>query len=205
MAFLRSTIGPDAVHIVHGHGVWLRAPTMGDYGPWAELRTLSRDHLTPWEPAWPRDELSRAAFRRRIRHYQREAREDLGYAFLLFAEGTGTLLGGLTLSNVRRGVTQSATLGYWLGRSHLKRGYMTEAVAAIIPFAFDDLHLHRIEAAAMPSNVSSIRVLERNGFRREGLARRYLKINGVWQDHVLHALVADDERRDAWGKDNVGG
>lgn len=204
MAFLRSTIGPEAAHVVHGRGVWLRPPVMNDYAPWAELRTLSRDHLTPWEPAWPRDELTRIAFRRRVRHYQREAREDLGYAFLLFADGSNTLLGGVTLSNVRRGVTQSATLGYWLGRSQLRRGYMTEAVAAVIPFAFDHLRLHRIEAAAMPANVASLRVLERNGFKREGLARRYLKIDGTWQDHILHALLADDERRGVWDEENVG-
>lgn len=204
MAFLRSTIGPDVGHIVHGRGVWLRPPNMNDYAPWAELRALSRDHLTPWEPAWPRDELTRTAFRRRVRHYQREAREDLGYAFLLFADGSDTLLGGVTLSNVRRGITQSATLGYWLGRPHLRHGYMSEAVAAIVPYTFDDLRLHRIEAAAMPSNVASIRVLERNGFRREGLARRYLKINGAWQDHILHALLAEDERRDIWDGEHVG-
>jgi ribosomal-protein-alanine N-acetyltransferase len=115
MAFLRSTTGHDNAVTLRGRGVWLRAPLMGDYAPWAELRALSRDHLTPWEPVWQRDELSRSAFRRRVRYYQRESREDLGYAFLIFSDVGDQLIGGLTLSNVRRGVTQAAVLGDWLG------------------------------------------------------------------------------------------
>jgi ribosomal-protein-alanine N-acetyltransferase len=165
---------------------------MGDYVGWAELRARSRDHLTPWEPVWQRDELTRSAYRRRVRHYHREAREDLGYAFLIFSDGEDRLLGGLSLSNVRRGVTQAAVLGYWLGLPFVRQGYMTAAVAAIAAYTFEELHLHRLEAATMPNNATSIRVLERNGFRREGIARRLLKINGVWEDHVLHALVAED-------------
>lgn len=192
MAFLRSSIAQDAVGIVRGRGVWLRSPMMGDYGAWAELRTMSREHLTPWEPSWQRDELSRSSFRRRVRHYQREAREDLGYAFLIFKDAGDRLLGGLTLSNVRRGVTQAAVLGYWLGLPFVRQGFMTEAVAAIAAFSFEELHLHRLEAATMPNNAASVRVLERNGFRREGLARRLLKINGTWEDHVLHALLAEE-------------
>ena len=195
MAFLRSNITHDAVGIVRGRGVWLRLPMMGDYAPWAELRTRSREHLTPWEPVWQRDELSRSAFRRRVRHYQREAREDLGYAFLIFRDADDKLIGGLTLSNVRRGVTQAAVLGYWLGLPFVKHGYMTEAVSAVATFAFEDLHLHRLEAATMPANVASIGVLERNGFRAEGLARRLLKINGTWEDHVLHGLLSEEVSR----------
>jgi len=195
MAFLRTSIGQDSALIVRGRRLWLRPPMMGDYAAWAELRARSREHLTPWEPVWQRDELARSAFRRRVRHYQREAREDLGYSFLIFKHADDELLGGLTLSNVRRGVTQAAVLGYWLGLPFVKGGYMTEAVAAIAEFAFEELHLHRLEAATMPTNVASIRVLERNGFRREGLACRLLKINGTWEDHVLHALVADDLAR----------
>jgi ribosomal-protein-alanine N-acetyltransferase len=196
MAFLRSSIGQDSAPIVRGRGVWLRPLLMSDYPAWAELRAHSREHLTPWEPVWQRDELTRSSYRRRVRHYQREAREDLGYSFLIFRETDDRLLGGLTLSNVRRGVTQAAVLGYWLGLPFVKCGHMGEAVAAVVRFAFDELHLHRLEAATMPLNHTSIRVLERNGFRREGLARRLLKINGVWEDHVLHALLAEELRRE---------
>ena len=155
MAFLRSSTGHDSAVTLRGRGVWLRAPLMGDYAPWAELRAMSRDHLTPWEPVWQRDELSRSAFRRRVRHYQRESREDLGYAFLIFSDADDQLVGGLTLSNVRRGVTQAAVLGYWLGKPFVCRGLMTEAVRAAVGFGFEALHLHRLEAATMPNNLAS--------------------------------------------------
>ena len=192
MAFLRSSIGQESSFLVRARGLWLRPPMMSDYAPWAELRARSREHLTPWEPMWQRDELSRSSFRRRVRHYQREARDDLGYSFLIVRDGDEQLLGGLTLSNVRRGVTQAAVLGYWLGLPFVRNGYMTEAVGAVGRFAFEELRLHRLEAATMPHNAASIRVLECNGFRREGIAQRLLKINGTWEDHVLHALIVDE-------------
>lgn len=195
MAFLKVGRGSDPQSAIRGGRVLLRPYVASDYANWAELRARSREHLRPWEPVWPKDDLTRAAFRRRIRHYQREAREDLSYAFGIFDERGGELRGGLTLTNVRRGVTQSASLGYWLGLPFLGRGLMTDAVRTVVTHAFDDLRLHRIEAASMPSNTGSINVLQRVGFVREGFARRYLKINGVWQDHVLFALLADDIAR----------
>jgi ribosomal-protein-alanine N-acetyltransferase len=195
MAFLRTGIVQESPPLLRGRGLWLRAPMMGDYAAWAELRARSREHLTPWEPVWQRDELTRSAYRRRVRYYQREARDDLGYAFLIFRDGDDQLLGGLSLSNVRRGVTQAAVLGYWLGLPFVRQGHMTAAVAVVVAYAFEDLRLHRLEAATMPNNVASIRVLERNGFRREGIAQRLLKINGTWEDHVLHGLVAEDPMR----------
>lgn len=194
MAFLRSGIGSDWLPLVRVGGLYLRPLNMGDYGAWAELRARSRDHLVPWEPQWARDELSRDAFRRRVRHYQRELREDLGYAFLLFRETDDALIGGLTLSNVRRGVTQAAAVGYWTGQPFTRRGHMSTALSGALRFAFDELKLHRVEAACMPHNRASIRVLEQNGFQREGMARRYLKIDGVWQDHLLYATLVDDPR-----------
>lgn len=191
MAFLRAGNSSEWA-VIQGRGVWLRPPQISDYGPWAELRTQSRVHLVPWEPAWPRDDLTKAAYRRRIKHYQREARDDLGYAFLVFEGESDQLVGGLTLSNVRRGVTQSAMLGYWLGAPHVGKGLMSAAVRAMLPHAFEPLRLHRVEAAVQPANSRSIAVLKRAGFVEEGLARRYLKINGVWQDHLLFAILAED-------------
>jgi ribosomal-protein-alanine N-acetyltransferase len=120
-------------------------------------------------------------------------REDLGYAFFIYRTGDDALVGGVTVSNVRRGVAQCASLGYWLGVSFVGRGYMTNAVQTLATFCFTELDLHRLEAACLPVNSASIRVLERSGFRREGLARRYLKINGVWQDHFLYARLIDDD------------
>ncbi|MEO0729287.1 MAG: GNAT family protein [Pseudomonadota bacterium] len=169
----------------------LRPPLMSDYVAWAELRARSRRHLTPWEPAWGHDELARGSYRRRLRVHQRDQRDDLGYAFFLFTR-TNELVGGLTLSNVRRGVTQAAALGYWVGEPFAQKGYMSEAVSIACRFAFEDLELHRIEAACLPTNYASIGVLTRNHFQKEGYARRYLKINGAWQDHILFGLLEDD-------------
>lgn len=191
MAFLRAG-NPSEWTVLQGRGVWLRPPQLSDYLQWAELRALSRAHLTPWEPAWPRDDLTKSAYRRRLKHYHREAREDLGYAFLLFQSETDKLIGGVTLSNVRRGVTQSAMLGYWVGLPFARRGLMSAAVRALLPHAFETLRLHRIEAAVQPTNAASVGVLRRIGFTEEGRLRRYLKINGVWQDHLMFAMLAED-------------
>lgn len=195
MAFLRSVAPPETGPVVYGNEVYLRVPHMNDYSAWAELRAQSRDFLTPWEPAWSSSELTRSSYRRRLKYYARDLKEDLGYAFFLFDNSEDTLLGGLTLSNVRRGVTQACTLGYWIGAPYAGQGYMTAGVTAVIPFVFETLRLHRLEAACLAHNDASMRLLERTGFTREGLARRYLKINGVWQDHVTFALLEDDIRR----------
>ncbi len=195
MALLRTASPSDLGPVIQTERVLLRTPQMADYPAWAELRAQSREFLTPWEPLWAGDELSRASFRRRIRHYMRDLREDMGYALFIFAAPTETLVGGLTLCNVRRGVTQACTLGYWIGAPYARQGYMTAAVNAAIPFVFDSLELHRLEAACLLTNIASIRLLETTGFAREGLARRYLRINGVWQDHLLYGLLDTDVRR----------
>ncbi|MEO0797751.1 MAG: GNAT family protein [Pseudomonadota bacterium] len=191
MAILRTGFSHESEPQLRGPRLTLRPPIMSDYVAWAELRARSRAHLVPWEPAWGHDELSRGSFRRRLRVHQRDQREDLGYAFFLFLPG-GTLVGGLTLSNVRRGVTQATSLGYWVGSDFTQQGYMTEAVSVATTFAFETLGLHRIEAACLPQNLASVGVLKHNGFQQEGYARRYLKINGDWQDHLLFALLEDD-------------
>jgi ribosomal-protein-alanine N-acetyltransferase len=195
MALLRAASASDLGPVLESGRVVLRTPQMSDYPAWAELRAASREFLTPWEPLWSSDELSRASFRRRVRHYLRDLREDVGYALFIFSATSGALVGGLTLCNVRRGVTQSCTLGYWVGAKYARQGYMTMAVRAVVPFVFDSLELHRLEAACLPTNTASIKLLEKTGFRHEGLARRYLRINGVWQDHLLYALLDSDTRR----------
>lgn len=194
MALLRAASPSDFGPVIESERVMLRSPQMSDYAAWAELRASSREFLMPWEPLWATDELSRTSFRRRVRHYQRDLREDVGYALFIFAAASGALVGGLTLCNVRRGVTQSCTLGYWVGAKYAQQGYMTAAVRAVVPFVFDSLELHRLEAACLPTNTASIRLLEKTGFKREGLARRYLRINGAWQDHLLYALLDSDPR-----------
>lgn len=195
MAFLRPSIVPDPGPLVTGLGLRLRPPALSDYEAWARLRARSRDHLVPYEPAWTDDELTRAAYRERLRIYQRNLKEGLGYAFFIFREDDAELLGALNLANVRRGVTQAASVGYWIGEPHTRTGNMTRALKTVLPFAFEALRLHRLEAACLPRNEASLRVLERAGFVREGLARRYLRINGLWEDHLLFAILAEDWAR----------
>jgi len=192
MAFFRTVSFSEPIPTVEGEGVFLRAPQMGDYSDWAALREASRAFLTPWEPTWPADDLSRSAFRRRLRRYAEDQRSDASYAFFLFRKADQTLLGGLTLANIRRGVAQAGSIGYWIGEPYARRGQMTAAVRALVPFAFATLRLHRLEAACIPSNAASIRLLENTGFAREGYAREYLCINGLWQDHLLFARLAGD-------------
>ena len=194
MAFLRSVTASDNLPQLQGEEVFLRLPVGSDYAAWADLRARSRSFLTPWEPTWANDELSRTSYRRRLRQYQKDLYDQVGYAFFVFRSADHALIGGLSLTNVRRGVTQAVTLGYWMGVQHAGRGYMTQAVGVLTPFVFEHLWLHRLEAACLPENVASMRVLEKNGFAAEGLARRYLKINGAWQDHRLFGLVAEDVR-----------
>lgn len=167
---------------------------MSDHAAWAALREDSRPFLAPWEPTWPLDDLTRSAFRRRIRRYLQDIRDDAAYPFFVFRSCDNVLMGGLTLSNVRRGVTQSASLGYWIGEPFARQGHMSAAVSACLGFVFDQLRLHRLEAACLPTNTASIRLLEKVGFTREGFARRYLRINGMWQDHLLYAMLSEDLR-----------
>jgi ribosomal-protein-alanine N-acetyltransferase len=192
MAFFRTVSSAEPLPAIKGDGVVLRAPQMADHPEWTALRAASRRFLVPWEPTWPADDLTRGAFRRRIKRYAEDLRTDQAYPFFIFRTADDVLVGGLTLANIRRGVAQAGSLGYWVGAPFARRGYMSAAVAAVIPFAFGALRLHRVEAACIPTNAASMRLLEKAGFEREGYARQYLCINGAWQDHVLYARLADD-------------
>jgi ribosomal-protein-alanine N-acetyltransferase len=194
MALFRLPSSMPAALAPRGYGVALRAPAMGDFPQWADLREQSRGYLTPWEPIWPSDDLTRSGFRRRLRRYAEDAAADRAYPFLVFRESDGVLLGGVTLANVRRGIVQAGTIGYWVGQPYGGQGVMTAALRVLLPTLFGELNLHRIEAACIPTNNPSVRVLEKCGFTREGLARRYLCINGVWQDHLLYGMLHEDFR-----------
>ena len=192
MAFFRTVSFSEPLPSVEGDGVYLRAPQMSDYSEWTTLREASRAFLVPWEPTWPSDDLTRGAFRRRLKRYAEDQRSDLAYAFLIFRNEDNAMVGGLTLANIRRGVAQAGSIGYWVGERFARKGYMTAAVRALIPYSFATLRLHRLEAACIPNNMASVRLLEKTGFKREGYARGYLCINGIWQDHLLYARLKDD-------------
>lgn len=181
--------------VIRAEGLVLRPPRNTDYAAWAMVRAQSRAFLTPWEPSWNEDELSRAAFRARVKRAGDEIAADLAYPLLIVRAQDDQLMGGITLGLVRRGVAQTCTLGYWIGEPFTRQGHMTRAVGMAMHYAFAELGLHRIEAACLPTNTASHRVLEKSGFTQEGFARQYLRINGHWSDHLLFARLASDAER----------
>jgi [ribosomal protein S5]-alanine N-acetyltransferase len=185
MGFLDALRTKDGGSHIAGDGIFLREPVFDDFPAWRAVRSASAKFLRPWEPEWQADELTTLSFRQRIRHYRDIRNNDTGHPFFIFASSDKALLGAATLHHVRRGVSQSATLGYWVGEAHAQKGVMTRALAALLPHAHGELRLHRIEAACLPRNEASIRLLEKSGFEREGFAKSYLKIAGQWEDHIL--------------------
>lgn len=188
----------DETPTLRGARVLLRGPRPRDYVAWRNLRRESREFLKPYEPRWSELDLTRRVFMSRLTRGRREAAQGTDYNFLIFdVEGRREILvGGLTLSNIRRRAAQHVNLGYWMGRQYAGKGLMTEAVATVVPFAFNTLGLHRIHAAFLPTNAASRRVLEKNGFREEGYAENYLQIDGRWADHVLFGLTREQHDRD---------
>ena len=175
-----------------GPRVVLRTPEREDFDEWAILRTDSRAFLAPFEPSWPNDAVTRTGFRRRLQRYAVDWRSDQGYSFVLARRTDRVLIGGVSLSNVRRGVAETASLGYWIGERFARQGYMTDGLKLALAFAFDRLRLHRVEAACLPHNEASRRLLLKSGFREEGYAKEYLSIDGRWQDHLLFGLLASE-------------
>lgn len=178
---------------IRGDGLALRSPRQSDYPAWRKLRLDSRAFLTPFEPRWSEAELSNRSFAARVRRNRRDALYGTEFSLFIFIQHgrLSTLVGGMTLSNVRRRAFQNVTLGYWMGEQFAGKGIMTRSVALILPFVFDSLNLHRIEAACLPDNTASRRVLSANGFREIGIAENYLQINGEWRDHMLFALTRE--------------
>jgi ribosomal-protein-alanine N-acetyltransferase len=187
----------DDTPVLLGQRVILRSPRARDYAAWRNLRRDSRDFLKPFEPRWSEADLSRRVFMARLRRSRLEAAHGTDFNFLIFLGDTAgeQLVGGLTLSNIRRRAAQHATLGYWMGKNYAGQGLMTEAVGAVLPFVFESLALHRIHAAFLPTNGASRRVLEKNGFHEEGYAESYLQIDGRWADHVMFGLTREQYDR----------
>ena len=178
----------------------LRPPMHGDFRPWATLRRESEAFLTPWEPTWARDHLSRKAFTNRVYWAQRSIANGTAVPLFLIRRDDQALLGAITLDHIRRGPAQAGTTGYWVGQEYARNGYMREAVAAVVHYAFQTLDLSRIEAGCLPENTPSCRLLEQCGYKYEGVAQSYLQINGRWRNHKLYANLRHDRR----GKTDVG-
>jgi ribosomal-protein-alanine N-acetyltransferase len=178
----------------------LRLPQHGDFRAWTGLRDQSAPFLTPWEPVWTADHLSRKAFTNRIYWANRSTSQGTALPLLLTRREDGALLGAITLDNIRRGPSQAGTLGYWMGQAHARQGYMREAILSVVHHAFTVMDLSRIEAACLPENAASRGVLEKCGFKYEGVAQSYLQIAGRWRNHVLYANLRGDRR----GRTDVG-
>ncbi|PID37067.1 MAG: 30S ribosomal protein S5 alanine N-acetyltransferase [Rhodobacterales bacterium] len=172
----------------------LRLPVHTDYPDWAALRAESEAFLTPWEPARGPGHLSRKSFGNRVRWAARSAAHGTALPLMLFRREDGALLGALTLDNIRRGPAQAGSIGYWIGERYARQGYMREALAALVHYAFTDMDLSRLEAGILPENDTSRGVLEKCGFKYEGVAQSYLQINGRWRNHVLFANLRHDRR-----------
>ena len=175
-----------------GERVFLRPPKRRDALKWQKLRMSSKSFLVPWEPSWNASSCTRRAYLRYFKNSNYLANMDRAYSFLIFKTDDKTLLGGINIGNVRRGVSQSASFGYWIGEKHSRNGYMKEALKLLIPSLFVDLRLNRIEAATLEENIASKNLLKKIGFKKEGVLRKYLKINGTWRDHILYGLLEND-------------
>lgn len=178
----------------------LRPPIHADFRAWAALRRASNDYLRPWEPTWAEDHLTRKAFTNRVYWAQRSVSSGNAMPLFLIRRSDQNLVGAITLDNIRRGPAQSGTLGYWTGEPFARQGYMREAIEATVHQAFTRLDLSRIEAACLPENQASRGLLEKAGFKYEGVAQSYLQIDGRWRTHVLYASLRKDRR----GRTGVG-
>jgi ribosomal-protein-alanine N-acetyltransferase len=177
-----------------GPRITIRCPHRRDQRAWVAVRRESKRFLEPWEPLWPRDALTQGGYRRRLEKFHAEWHAGSGFGFFLFTNEGSRLVGGITLANVRRGVVQSANVGYWTGAPYVRQGYMYEGLQLCLDFAFRKLQLHRVEAACLVDNEASRRLLLKSGFRSEGIARKYLCIAGKWQDHETFAILSTDPR-----------
>jgi ribosomal-protein-alanine N-acetyltransferase len=183
-------------HMIESGDLVLLPPRDSDYQEWCSLRFNSRAFLQPWEPKWPGDDLTRPAYRARVRRYQRDMRLGLGVVWLIHRKvgsssgaANSELVGGISMTGIRRGVMQCATLGYWIGEPFTRQGIARNAVQAAIEHGRANMSLSRFEAATLPDNEASMGLLQGLGFEQEGRAKDYLRINGTWRDHILFALT----------------
>ena len=169
----------------------IKAPESADYPLWFAVRKNNEKFLKPYEPEWPKDCLSKSFFERRLKRQAEERSAGRGAFFLIHHKVTGNIIGGVNLNNIQMGAAHHATLGYWIDENHQGKGYMRESVHCLIDYSFETLKLRRLNAACLIDNDRSINMLLRLGFEEEGYAKKYLQINGHWQDHRLFGLCCN--------------
>ena len=172
--------------------VLIRPPRRRDWKAWVKLRISSYDFLKRWEPHWDVDKCNRSTFMRQLRFQKTRAVYDQAYTFLCFKKNDKTLIGGVNISNIERGVMQTGNIGYWLGKDFTSQGYMREIIFALLPYIFNQIKLHRIQAYTLEENISSRNLLESLNFKNEGILRKSMKIDNVWRDHMLYSKLNSD-------------
>jgi ribosomal-protein-alanine N-acetyltransferase len=195
MSFLNAYSLKKNLFEITGRKVILRPPQYSDWKAWADERKKNKLYLQPWEPLWSINELERSSFVKRVRMFERLSHNDQAYSFLIFTSDNEDFIGEVNISNVLRGIIQSCTIGYWIAKDCEGKGMMSESLELVKEFIFNELKLHRIEAACLPHNMPSLKVLLKNGFIEEGTARKLLKINDKWQDHTVLSFILDDFKK----------
>ena len=195
MSFLNAYSLKKNLFEITGRKVILRPPQYSDWKAWADERKKNKLYLQPWEPLWSINELERSSFVKRVRMFERLSHNDQAYSFLIFKSDNEDFIGEVNISNVQRGIIQSCTIGYWIAKDCEGKGMMSESLELVKEFIFNELKLHRIEAACLPHNIPSLKLLLKNGFIKEGTARKLLKINDKWQDHTVLSFILDDFKK----------
>ena len=195
MSFLNAYSLKKNLFEITGQKVILRPPQYSDWKSWADERKKNKLYLQPWEPLWSINELERSSFVKRVRMFERLSHNDQAYSFLIYKSDNEDFIGEVNISNVQRGIIQSCTIGYWIAKDCEGKGMMSESLELVKEFIFNELKLHRIEAACLPHNMPSLKVLLKNGFIKEGTARKLLKINDKWQDHTVLSFILDDFKK----------
>jgi len=188
MGFFNNSDIINSKSIFINNDLYIRLPKLSDYNQWSQIREESKSFLQPWEPSWSANHLSKYYYKELFKSYLLGIRNGNTYPFFIF-NMKNELMGAIILTNLRRGVSQSGSIGYWIGQKYSNMGYMTSAMHLFLPFVCNKLKLHRIEASCIPNNIASTLLLEKVGFTREGMAFKYLKINGIWQDHLLYGIL----------------
>ena len=195
MSFLNAYSLKKNLFEITGQKVILRPPQYSDWKAWADERKKNKLYLQPWEPLWSINELERSSFVKRVRMFERLSHNDQAYSFLIYKSDNEDFIGEVNISNVQRGIIQSCTIGSWIAKDCEGKGMMSESLELVKEFIFNELKLHRIEAACLPHNIPSLKVLLKNGFIKEGTARKLLKINDKWQDHTVLSFILDDFKK----------
>ena len=193
---LKSTVRTEAqrplMPAIEGLRLELRSPCPEDYPEWSAVRAENQEFLIPFEPKWADDCLTHGFFMRRLKRQARDFKAGSGRYFFIHHKQSGYIIGGINLNDIKMGAARHASLGYWLAKDYQGQGYMLEAGKLVIDYAFDVLKLRRLNAGCLPDNERSVKLLLRLGFEEEGYAKKYLQINGQWQDHRLFGLVNDN-------------